>query len=148
DVGTYQPATATVLIAAHPTPGWFVDPTPQDDAEFPLRAASAADGGPAGDDLLTAVLHELGHGLGINSANGNFTRHLVDNGDGTFTYVGAGGLQATLDQSQAHLSPAVHGQDLMVSAFGPGQRSLPSALDLALLHDAYGDAVNEAPQLG
>ena len=50
--------------------GWFVDATPGDDAEFGLR--SAADGArrrpvsPAagGYDLLTVVMHELGHVLG------------------------------------------------------------------------------------
>jgi hypothetical protein len=150
DVGTYQPASAQILVAARPGGvGWFVDPTPQDDAEFPRPLSpSAADGGPAGYDLLTAVVHELGHGLGINSANGTFTQHLADNGNGTFTYVGAGGLTATLDQTRAHLVPAVEGPDLMASDVAPGQRRLPSGLDLALLHDAYGDQVNGAPELG
>jgi hypothetical protein len=39
--------------------GWFVDPTPWDDAEFTAGAA------PAGMDLLTAVMHEFGHILGF-----------------------------------------------------------------------------------
>jgi hypothetical protein len=39
--------------------GWFVDPTPSEDAEFGA-------GGPAeGYDLLTVVMHELGHVLGL-----------------------------------------------------------------------------------
>ncbi len=39
--------------------GWFVDPTPGDDSEF---------GGapPAGIDLLTAVMHEIGHFVGFD----------------------------------------------------------------------------------
>jgi large repetitive protein len=46
--------------------GWFVDPTPGQDEEFRGAAGgplSAAPGGPADgrEDLLTAVLHELGH---------------------------------------------------------------------------------------
>ena len=46
--------------------GWFVDPTPGQDEEFVGGAGgplSAAPGGPADgrEDLLTAVLHELGH---------------------------------------------------------------------------------------
>src|SRR6185436_1688810 len=41
--------------------GWFVDPTPGDDAEF----ADGIDHGQQGRvDLLTAVAHELGHLLG------------------------------------------------------------------------------------
>ena len=50
---------------------WFIDSSPLDDAEF-TRAASATrlyttpDGAPAGRlDLLTAVLHEMGHELGL-----------------------------------------------------------------------------------
>jgi hypothetical protein len=46
--------------------GWFVDPTPLQDEEYapaPWGALAAPAGTPAGDhlDLLTAVLHELGH---------------------------------------------------------------------------------------
>src|SRR5262249_36242991 len=48
--------------------GWFLDPTPADDSEFstPL-AATRLDGGP-GDrlDLLTTVMHEFGHQLGLD----------------------------------------------------------------------------------
>jgi hypothetical protein len=50
--------------------GWFVDPTPGQDEEFRGGAGgtlSAVPGGPADGrmDLLTAVLHELGHLAGI-----------------------------------------------------------------------------------
>jgi Ca2+-binding RTX toxin-like protein len=38
--------------------GWFVDPTPGDDVEFAGATA------PAGMDLMTVVMHELGHVLG------------------------------------------------------------------------------------
>jgi Ca2+-binding RTX toxin-like protein len=38
--------------------GWFVDPTPLDDGEFTGAA-------PAGMDLMTAVMHEIGHVLGF-----------------------------------------------------------------------------------
>jgi hypothetical protein len=49
--------------------GWFVDPTPGDDAEFaPVAAAelAAQPGSAAGNraDLLTTVMHEMGHLLG------------------------------------------------------------------------------------
>ena len=51
--------------------GWFIDPTPSDDVEFGDRASSTelraiGDGLPAVQmDLLTVVMHELGHVLGL-----------------------------------------------------------------------------------
>ena len=49
--------------------GWFIDPTPGQDAEFPLRVAAteerATSGPAAGEmDLLTVIMHEMGHFLG------------------------------------------------------------------------------------
>jgi sugar lactone lactonase YvrE len=41
--------------------GWFVDPTPRSDSEFSGRKPP-----PAGMDLLTVVMHELGHELGLS----------------------------------------------------------------------------------
>ncbi|HWQ11706.1 MAG TPA: Ig-like domain-containing protein, partial [Roseiflexaceae bacterium] len=44
--------------------GWFVDTTPADDAEFAGGRAAASSLAHGRVDLLTAVLHELGHVLG------------------------------------------------------------------------------------
>ncbi len=61
--------------------GWFVDATPSDDSEFTYSADSqttvAADDSPAARrvDLLTAVMHELGHVLGHDD---NATGDLMD----------------------------------------------------------------------
>jgi hypothetical protein len=54
--------------------GWFIDPTPMDDAEFANAAAGTRrytdpSGAPAGRiDLLTTVMHEMGHRLGLGDA--------------------------------------------------------------------------------
>ena len=51
--------------------GWFVDPTPDDDVEFPASlghgAMQASLESPAAGraDLLTTVMHEMGHELGL-----------------------------------------------------------------------------------
>jgi hypothetical protein len=50
--------------------GWYVDPTPRDDMEFAPRTGAAEFVAPPASpaynrvDLLTAVMHELGHILG------------------------------------------------------------------------------------
>ena len=55
-----------------PAHGWFIDPTPFDDVEFTTflsetyLVAEPGQDSAGGIDLLTAVLHELGHELGID----------------------------------------------------------------------------------
>jgi hypothetical protein len=49
---------------------WYVDRTPWDRAEFPVSFTGKHFGrGPAGQDLLSVVLHELGHVLGLPHFN-------------------------------------------------------------------------------
>jgi hypothetical protein len=67
ELGLASPASGTVLMdrtaAGH---GWFVDPTPLTDEEFDAWGQALAGGAAAGRmDLLTAVLHELGHLAGL-----------------------------------------------------------------------------------
>jgi hypothetical protein len=46
--------------------GWFIDPTPADRSEYPVTiTGSHFSGGPAGNDMLSVTLHELGHSLGF-----------------------------------------------------------------------------------
>jgi hypothetical protein len=73
--------------------GWFVDPTPFDSSEFAYTANAAetrlfADPSqaPAGHmDLLTTVMHELGHQIGLDD---NFDTAAAD--DLMFGFLGAG----------------------------------------------------------
>ncbi len=49
--------------------GWFVDPTPLADEEFSAVSGTRLGNGPAGKlDLLTTVMHELGHQLGLDDS--------------------------------------------------------------------------------
>jgi Ca2+-binding RTX toxin-like protein len=57
---------------------WFVDDSPLDDSEFSTVLSDtllAADSGPAAGrmDLLTTVMHEMGHTLGLDDLNNPFT---------------------------------------------------------------------------
>jgi hypothetical protein len=54
--------------------GWFIDPTPGQDNEFPVQVAKTekrATSGPAAVemDLLTVIMHEMGHFLGYPDLN-------------------------------------------------------------------------------
>ena len=56
--------------------GWFVDATPGDDAEFGGAVASTERaGGVAGYDLLTVVMHEMGHTIGLDSLDAGIVPH-------------------------------------------------------------------------
>ena len=61
--------TAIKVDANAASHGWFVDGTPGDDAEFDALAAAAS--GPAAGriDLLTTLMHELGHIIGKSHAD-------------------------------------------------------------------------------
>jgi hypothetical protein len=68
--------------------GWFVDPTPSDDAEFATHVGeselAALPGSPAYGkiDLLTVVLHEMGHELGFDHSADPLSLMFEDLGPG------------------------------------------------------------------
>ncbi len=76
-----RPPTITIDADAFGT-GWFIDGTPLEDAEFGTVSDAGTlltdpSGEPAGQmDLLTTIMHELGHVLGLED-----TYALDDQGD-------------------------------------------------------------------
>jgi hypothetical protein len=74
ELGLADPATNTVVIDATAAGyGWFVDPTPLRDEEFaPGSPLTALPGTAAAGrmDLLTAMLHEMGHLAGLSDQPG------------------------------------------------------------------------------
>jgi hypothetical protein len=79
--------------------GWFIDTTPDDNTEFDqtlsTTAYRATTGAAAGKyDLLTTILHELGHLKGIINGNTAFDTS-VQNINGIPTFID-GGITATL----------------------------------------------------
>jgi hypothetical protein len=73
NVGAEAPGLVVLDVVAGGA-GWYVDATPMDDAEFAGSAGSrlyATDPAAAGQmDLLTAVMHEMGHAIGLSDAYG------------------------------------------------------------------------------
>ena len=73
NLGSFAPTQIT-LDADAAGRGWYLDATPGDDAEFGnvfagTRLQTDPTGAPAGHyDLLTAVMHEMGHPLGLGDS--------------------------------------------------------------------------------
>ena len=67
--------------------GWFVDATPSDNSEFALRlddgSLTAASDGPAAGliDLLSVVIHEIGHVIGLTHGDAVLTDSTLDAGE-------------------------------------------------------------------
>ncbi|MBL8828063.1 MAG: cadherin-like domain-containing protein, partial [Planctomycetaceae bacterium] len=60
--------------------GWFIDNSPSDDSEFSLTDAIGGLRAPGINhiDLLTVVIHEMGHILGLSDVEGDGTDVMVD----------------------------------------------------------------------
>jgi len=87
--------------------GWFVDPTPADDSEFVLgddgRLIAMTDGPAAGRmDLLTVVLHELGHVVGFDH-----TDVLTNDGPDVMSYFVNTGMRLLANASADPFEPGV-----------------------------------------
>jgi hypothetical protein len=130
--------------------GWFIDTTPDDNSEFDQNLFSTAyratTGAAAGKyDLLTTVLHELGHLQGIISGNTAFDTS-VQTIKGIPTFID-GGITATLTPDGSHLDPNLYPYDLMNTSLKPGVRKLPSTLDLAILNTLWSNKPTTSLQL-
>lgn len=144
--------------------GWFVDSTPGDNAEFPsvLAPYFLGDNAEGQRDMLSVVVHELGHALGISINYAEFRKHIVlQDGTphpppgappfppGTRIYNPDGLPSATLTPlPSTHLDLASHPFELMAdqtrdpglgqAGLAAGQRALVSPLTVGLLQDAFG----------
>jgi DNA/RNA endonuclease G (NUC1) len=129
--GTPKTATITIDTDANGV-GWFIDLTPQDHSEFGTGTGtyliaepnSAASGK---YDLLTTILHEMGHTLGIINGYSEFNKYVKGKKFITDT------ITAHLTPDGSHLDPTFHPYDLMNTSLKTGVRKLPSAMDWAMI---------------
>jgi large repetitive protein len=131
------PIQATILIDDDANGvGWFIDTTPGDSSEFTgtdtyLQATpnSTASGK---YDLLTTILHEMGHTLGIINGYSEFDKYIKGRKFTTDTFT------AQLTPDGSHLDTTFHPYDLMNTSLKPGVRKLPSTLNLAMINAGIG----------
>ncbi|NET48228.1 MAG: PKD domain-containing protein, partial [Merismopedia sp. SIO2A8] len=132
-----RPIAGTILIDDDANGlGWFIDPTPWDNSEYHPHQTDtllkATPDSPAHGryDLLTTVLHELGHLAGIIHGNPAYNDR-IQYINGTPTFIG-NGYTAKLTHDLSHLADPTQ---LMSPYLAPGIRKLPSQLELQILAD-------------
>jgi hypothetical protein len=110
--------------------GWFVDSTPQDNSEFGIVHSATelvAAGGDAGQhiDLLTAVMHEIGHVIGLEHADapGDIMDKTVD--------VGVRRLPDATDAAQANGTGAAQAAEAAVPMAGRAAAGTPIVVGTA-----------------
>ncbi len=112
--------------------GWFLDSTPGDNSEFTGTDTyfQATPNSPAAGkyDLLTAILHEMGHALGIINGYTQFNQNIKGN-----KFVTNTGIEYTLSSDGSHLENTLYPNDLLNTNLKPGIRKLPSTMDWAIL---------------
>jgi RHS repeat-associated protein len=144
------PTAGTIVISPNAAgAGWFIDPTPLTSEEFSQAvsptAFQAAPGSPAYGkyDLLTVLLHEIGHLEGFLADDPVFASHTVQTVDGSQLFVGPN-FTAALQPDGEHLSNSAYSNDLMNDTLTPSVRKLPSALDVQILDALWGPFTHSA----
>jgi hypothetical protein len=130
-----RPSSATITLDDDGNGvGWFIDTTPEGNSEF--RAGVGGDYFTANSDsqaygkydLLTTILHEMGHTLGIINGYSEFDKYVRSN-----KFVTASGTEITLTPDGSHLDSTLYPYDLMNTSLKTGVRKLPSAMDWATI---------------
>jgi hypothetical protein len=143
--GTPKTATITIDDDANGV-GWFIDTTPGDNSEFTGTDTylQATPNSPASGkyDILTTILHEMGHTLGIINGYSEFDKYVKGRQFITETFIS----QLTPDGS--HLDSTLYPYDLMNTSLKPGVRKLPSAMDWAIINAINSGVANGVSSVG
>jgi hypothetical protein len=133
--------------------GFFVDLSPDSSTEYVPSAythyGTAVSGGPADGtiDLLTVVLHELGHVLGFTDSYTLWALRISPPDTLDYDLIPPTASATLFDADHLKHSLSAQPFDLMAAAadlptLGVGDRRLPSALDLDILSGIYFDTVD------
>jgi hypothetical protein len=133
---------------------FYLDPTPWESSEYPsfeegsidlgggsLNGTRAFSRGPQSEDLLSTVLHEIGHALGISMANQSFIDEIKDGDIDVRSPVPHAGTRIEVQSNNfGYTSHIVYTPPWTVTsgANGVQWRTLPTALDMVVLGQLSG----------
>jgi hypothetical protein len=141
----------TILFDNSNSVSFYLDPTPDSNEEYRLRTEESQDFGsgpmnasrifsdPTGDaaghiDLLSVVLHEIGHALGLSNANPSFVRQSAQGLiyiTGDYPFAGAAIPMAYNNSGIIpHFDPSETVYGSVMSGVNGDERRMPSELDV------------------
>ncbi len=123
---------------------WFVDSTPRGHEEFRAISQNAMLGTRKASrsyDLLTVLIHEIGHAIGFSLTNESFSRHVDRLDDGSFVFTTSNN-RYRLDATGSELDPVFHPYSVMAATLPPGVRVLPGPNDIDILRTVITSQVN------
>jgi hypothetical protein len=88
-------------------------------------------------DLLTVLLHELGHVYGFTSSYEGFSSQLTVGQGDQWIFTTSDGMEIPLDLSASHLTEDAAPRDVMLPTLSPGVRKEITPTDVAVIQTAY-----------